>query len=474
MVFFISIIKGVFLNMRALYDSKTKTMFDHGIRYFFTDEAKYRSWLYVEVTLAQSQAELGYIPKDAAKEITERAKYENLDFKKMEHIYERVGHGFVPFVKVLANTCGESGKYIHYGVTTQNIQQTGELLRIKEINKRFMIVISEILDNLSKLAKENSNTIMPGRTHGKHAVPITYGFKVAGWIQNFLNDVIRLKELEPRVFESMMGGAVGAYNSMGEYGPKINELVAKKLDMTPMVIPLRNISAQKLEYINALCLLATSCDRIAQEVYATSIEEFGEVSEPFFKGTIGSSTMPHKINPKLAKGIIANSQKLYSVPTSGYYSSTRPFEADSSTNMLFDGLLSESVELITEILLRTEELTRGIHIHKNRMKQNAYLNDGLDNSEYVMMTIAKRLGKDKAHALIYKLAMEAEQSDEGYEGVLLSNEYLKETFNKDELECMLKPERYIGLSSELALKFSKDAKIQADELREKYNNRLVF
>ncbi|ALB27911.1 class-II fumarase/aspartase family protein [Companilactobacillus heilongjiangensis] len=460
--------------MGALYDSKTKTMFDHGVRYFFTDEAKYRSWIYVEVILAQSQAELGYIPDKAAKEITKKAKYENLDFKQMEHIYERVGHGFVPFVKVLADTCGEAGKYIHYGVTTQNIQQTSELLIIREVDKRFMMVISEILDNLAKLAASNSNTVMPGRTHGKHAVPITFGFKVAGWIQNFLNDINRLQELESRVFNSMMGGAVGAYNSMGEYGPKINRLVAKKLDMKPMPIPLRNISAQKIEYMNALCLLATSCDRIAQEVYATSIEEYGEVSEPFFHGTIGSSTMPHKINPKLSKGIIANAQKLYSVPVSAYYSSTRPFEADSSSNMLFDGLLNESLELVTEVLLRTEELTRGLQVHKTKMDQNAHINDGLDNSEYVMMKVAQKLGKDQAHSMIYKLAMEAEQSDEGYEDVLLSNEYLRNTFSKEELECMLKPEKYTGLSSEIAIEFSKKAKIESDELKKRYKKRLEF
>lgn len=460
--------------MRALYDSKSRTMFDHGIRYLFTDEAKYRSWIYVEKTLAEAQAEVGFIPKKAAEEIKNKAKYENLNFKEMERIYDRVGHGFVPFIKVLSKECGSSGKYIHYGVTTQNIQQTGELLILKEINKRFMIIISEILNNLSKLSLDNQDTVMPGRTHGRHAIPITYGFKVAGWIQNFLTDVERIKELEPRIFQSMMGGAIGAYNSMGEYGPKINELVAQKLNMKPMAIPMRNMSSNKIEYMNALCLLATSCDRIAQEVYATSIEEFGEVSEPYFKGTIGSSTMPQKINPKLSKGIIANSQKLYSVPISGYFSSTRPFEADSSSNMLFDGLLEESVELTTEILLRTEELTRGLHVHKDRMKKNANINKGIDNSEYVMMKVAQNIGKDEAHSLIYKLAMEAEQSDDGYEKILLSNKYLNSNFTDDELEKMLRPEKYIGLSKEFAVEFSKKAKGCASQLSVEYNNRLDF
>ena len=460
--------------MRALYDSKSRTMFDHGIRYLFTDEAKYRSWIYVEKTLAEAQAEVGFIPKKAAEEINQKAKYENLNFKEMERIYDRVGHGFVPFAKVLSKECGTSGKYIHYGVTTQNIQQTSELLILKEVNKRFMIIISEILNNLSKLALNNQDTVMAGRTHGRHAIPITYGFKVAGWIQNFLTDVERIKELEPRVFQSMMGGAIGAYNSMGEYGPKINELVAQKLNMKPMTIPMRNMSSNKIEYMNALCLLATSCDRIAQEVYATSIEEFGEVSEPYFKGTIGSSTMPQKINPKLSKGIIANSQKLYSVPTSGYFSSTRPFEADSSSNMLFDGLIEESAELITEILLRTEELTRGLNVHKDKMKKNANINKGIDNSEYVMMKVAQNIGKDEAHSLIYKLAMEAEQNDDGYEKILLSNKYLNSNFTDDELAKMLRPEKYIGLSKEFAVEFSEKAKECASQLSVEYNNRLDF
>lgn len=460
--------------MRALYDSKSRTMFDHGIRYLFTDEAKYRSWIYVEKTLSEAQAEVGFIPKKAAEEINQKAKYENLNFKEMERIYDRVGHGFVPFAKVLSKECGASGKYIHYGVTTQNIQQTSELLILKEVNKRFMIIISEILNNLSKLALNNQDTVMAGRTHGRHAIPITYGFKVAGWIQNFLTDVERIEELEPRVFQSMMGGAIGAYNSMGEYGPKVNELVAQKLNMKPMMIPMRNMSSNKIEYMNALCLLATSCDRIAQEVYATSIEEFGEVSEPYFKGTIGSSTMPQKINPKLSKGIIANSQKLYSVPTSGYFSSTRPFEADSSSNMLFDGLLEESAELITEILLRTEELTRGLHVHKDKMKENANINKGIDNSEYVMMKVAQNIGKDEAHSLIYKLAMEAEQNDDSYEKILLSNKYLNSNFTDDELEKMLRPEKYIGLSKEFAVEFSERAKKCASQLSVEYNNRLDF
>lgn len=199
-----------------------------------------------------------------------------------------------------------------------------------------------------------------------------------------------------------------------------------------------------------MALLANNLHKIAEEVFQTSIEEFGEVSEGFTKGTIGSSTMPHKINPKLSKGIIANAQKLYSLTSVGYYSAARPFEADSTTNMLFDGIFTEALELMTEILMRGEELTRTLEIHRERMYQNANINHGLDNSEFIMMKLAAEIGKDQAHELVYELAIETELSQKNYADVLLHNEKIQQVFQKKEIEELLKPENYIGLSVQLA------------------------
>ncbi|WP_251033200.1 lyase family protein [Bacillus sp. ISL-7] len=262
----------------------------------------------------------------------------------MEIIQQKIGHGFVPFLKVLVKACDkESGKYIHYGVTTQNIQQTAQLLIMKRIHDKFLEVVGEILQNLAKLAEENKDTILPGRTHGKHAIPITYGYKVSVWISELLASVERMEEVQKRVFNVMMGGAVGAFNSSGKVGRKVQDRVAELLNMYSMDIPSRNISTHKVEYIMNLSLLASTFHKIAEEVYYTSIEEFGEVSEKFQSGTVGSSTMPHKINPKLSKGIIANSQKLYSLVSMGLYSCPRPFEGDSTSYMLFDATLEEAL-----------------------------------------------------------------------------------------------------------------------------------
>ncbi len=455
--------------MRALYDSKSKTIDDRGIKALLSDEAKYSTWLMFESMLAQAQAELGFIPQSAADEIKEKAVIENIDFEEMNRIYQKIGHGFVPFLKVLVNACSEeSGKYIHYGITTQNIQQSSQLYMMKTVHHKFMLLLSEIIENLSNLAEKTKKMVMPGRTHGRHAIPITYGYKVSVWISDFIDCYQRMKECEKRVFTIMMGGAVGAFNSMPEVGLAVQQRVAELTGMEAMEVPSRNLSTHKLEYIANLALLANICHKIGEEVYSTTLEEIAEVSEGFTKGTVGSSTMPHKINPKLAKGIIANSQKLYSLPSVGMYSAVRPYEGDSSSYMLFDGLLEEALELTTEILLRTEELSRTIVPHEERMLHNVLRNKGLDNTEYVMMKMAEKLGKDKAHALLYEEAIKTAADGEDFYTNLTKNEVITAAFSCDEIKEMLDPRAYIGLSVEIAEKESKRGFVISQEIKQNY------
>ena len=455
--------------MRALYDSKSKTIDDQGIKQLFSEEEKYNAWLLFEAALAQAQAENGFIPAEAASDIKEAAQIKNIDFEEMDRIYKEIGHGFVPFLKVLVKACPEeSGKYVHYGITTQNIQQSSQLYIMKKVHSKFMNILAQILNNLSKLAIENKDTVMPGRTHGRHAIPITYGYKVSVWISDFINAYERMAEAEKRVFQIMMGGAVGTFSSMPEVGIEVQKRVAELVGMYPMQVPSRNVSTHKLEYMMNLCLLANICHKIGEEVYSTTLEEIAEVSEGFSKGTVGSSTMPHKINPKLAKGIIANSQKLYSLPGVGMYSAVRPYEGDSSSYMLFDGILEEALELTTEILLRCEELTRTMVVHKDKMLQNVMINKGLDNSEYVMMKLSKKLGKDQAHSIMYQIAMKTAAEGEDFYTNLKANELISSEFTNEEIKEMIDPRNYTGLSSIIAETEASKAKEVAERITKEY------
>lgn len=453
--------------MRALYDSKSKND-DRGLKIILSEKSKYSYWLKVERSLAKAQAEVGLIPKEAAEEIEKKAVIENFDYEKMIAEKETVGHGFVSFLKGVLPSLNEEGrKYLHYGCTTQNIQQTAQLLQLKDVYKIVYSFLADILENLSVLSKENAYTVMPGRTHGKHAIPITYGYKCSVWISELLSNVERMQESEKRIFQVMMGGAVGSFNSTQAQGRQVQHLVAQDLKMNEMNVPSRNMSLHKIEYLMILSLLCNTFHKMAEEVYYTGIEEFGEVSEGFSKGTVGSSTMPHKINPKLAKGIIANSQKLYSLISPALYSSSRMFEADSSSYMLFDGLLEEATELLTEVLIRVEELTRTIYINKDRMLKNAKINRGLDNSEYIMMKLASHIGKEKAHEVIYQDAIKAQTEKKEYFEVLLNDEKVNQILSKKEIVEMLNPESYIGQSAEIALEMSKLAKKKSKELKGK-------
>ena len=451
--------------MRALYDSKSK-LDDRGIKVLLTEKSKVETWLKVEAALATAQAEVGIIPQEAADNIVENAKIENIDFEKMAAIKAKIGHGFVPFLKTLLPHLNDEGqRYLHYGCTTQNIQQTSQLYQIHQIYEIIYSFLADILDNLANLAEKNAYTVLPGRTHGKHAIPITYGYKISVYISELLSNIERMKESEKRICSVMMGGAIGSFNSMGEKGRQVQKIVAKILNMSEMDVPSRNMCQHKEEYIMTMALLCNTFHKMAEEVYYTGIEEFGEVSEAFTPGTVGSSTMPQKINPKLAKGIIANSQKLYSIIPAGLYSGVRMFEGDSSSYMLFDGLMEETTELMVEVIIRAEELTRTLQVNKENMLRNALLNKGLDNSECVMMKVAEKIGKDKAHSLLYDKAMLVEVDGKNYYEVLKEDKTISSLFTDQEIKDMIDPRNYVGVGPELAKEQAQKARIKAEELR---------
>lgn len=451
--------------MRALYDSSSRSCDDLGIKELLSKETKIKSWLKVEAALAKAQAEVGMIPSFAAENIAANSRLERIDLNEMDRITEEIGHGFVPFIKVLVKACDpEAGKYVHYGVTTQNIQQTAQLYVMKNINVLYKRLIGSILDNLAHLANRHAHTVMAGRTHGRHAIPITFGYKVSVWISELLSGVERLEESEKRVFQVMMGGAVGAFNAMPEKGREVQGRVAQQLGMQEMAVPSRNINSHKQEYMINLAMICNVLHKIAEEVYYTGIEEFQELFESFKGGTVGSSTMPHKINPKLAKGMVANAQKLYSLLSLGFFSNVRLFEGDSSSYMLFDGMLEEALALTTEVLIRAVALTDNLHVDAERMYHNVMINQGLDNAENVMMNIAKVIGKDQAHELLYETSMAVEQDNRDFLSLLLEDPLLIEHFSAQELKAMIQPENYTGLSSELAKEQAKQAQQAAKRL----------
>src|SRR5206468_1869410 len=240
---------------------------DPGVRALFTEAARFQSWLDVEAARAQVQAELGIIPESAAREISRKAHLKHLDLGAVRSGLAKTGHPLVPMVWELDRVCENgAGGYVHWGATTQNITQTGQLLQVRRAHDIFLRQLAAILTTLADLAEKTKDVLIPGRTHGQHAVPATFGFKVAVWIDELCRHVERLRGCEHRVFVAMLGGGAGTLASLGELGRATQEKMAARLGMRAMTVPARTIGDHQAEYVLLLGMLAATASKMAREL----------------------------------------------------------------------------------------------------------------------------------------------------------------------------------------------------------------
>src|SRR6201996_7285231 len=308
---------------------------DPGIRALYRLENRWQAWLDVEAALAKAQAELGIIPKEAAEAIVKAAHYELLDRARLDEGFARTGHTIVPLVWELSRVVGEPhGGWVHWGATTQNITQTGDLLVLRAAHGVFLRLIGEALVAMADLAERGAEMPLPGRTHGQHAVPATFGYKVAVWIDELLRHVERLRQAAPRIFVAMLGGGAGTFASLGEQGPPVQAAIGRQLGFGSMAVPSRALGDHLAENICLLGMLGATCGKIGREMYTLMKTEFGEVEEPVTPGTVGSSTMPQKRNPHYCQDVIACAAELRSIVPFALESMQTEHEADRSTSLM--------------------------------------------------------------------------------------------------------------------------------------------
>ena len=234
---------------------------------YFSDLTRWQSWLDVESALALVQSEIDIIPSWAATVISKKSKISLINQTELKNIIKDTGTGVFSLTKSLSNICGEAGKFVHWGATTQNIVSNGDLIILKKFHKTILNEISEILSDLSKLSLTTKDYLMVARTHGQHALPTTFGFKVACWIDEISRHVERLYDSEKRVFRCIFGGATGSAASFGKYGLRIQENIAKKLNLLSASIPTRSHLDHFTEYTNILIMISVTFGKIANEIY---------------------------------------------------------------------------------------------------------------------------------------------------------------------------------------------------------------
>jgi adenylosuccinate lyase len=341
------------------------------LKLLFTDKARFQRWLDVEASLARAQASLGIIPSEAAEEITRTAKVELLDLSRYDEIFRQVRHPIVALLRLWQPVIpGGAGQYVHLGATTQDPIDTGTILALKETHRVACDSLRRIEADLLDLAEQHAETVMVGRTHGVQAVPITFGYKVAIWAREIRRNIQRLKECRDRVFVLQLSGAVGTMAAYGPRGPELHALVAKDLGLEEADISWHASRDRLAEFANLLALIGAALGRMGQEVYLLMATEVGEVREPWQMGNIGSSTMPHKVNPEMSQNMISLAKKLR------YNASfiTEVMVVDHERNLEhFLGereKLEESCVLIGELLTMGEEMAGNLTVYPERMKAN--------------------------------------------------------------------------------------------------------
>ena len=424
---------------------------DPGIRALFSEGSRYQSWLDVEAVLAQSQAELGIIPESAAAEISRKAQLSLLDMDAVRAGLARTGHPLVPLVWELDRICeGNAGGFVHWGATTQNITQTGQLLLLRRAHNVVLGQLGMLLGTLADLAERTKDDALPGRTHGQHAVPATFGFKVAVWIDELCRHVERLRGCEGRVFVAMLGGGAGTLASLGEEGIATQRKMAERLAMRPMDVPARTIGDHLAEYVTLLGLLAATCSKIAREVYTLMKQEFGEVEEPVPEGTVGSSTMPQKRNPSLSQDVVAASAQVRALVPLALEAMQTEHEADGTTGVMMDHALADTCILTGDILHRLIAIFAGLRVFPKRMRQNLDLSGGLIMAEAVMLELANDMGRQLAHDAVYEAAQAAVVEGRSFRETLAESKDIASRFSPEAIDRLLDPERYTGLCRRFA------------------------
>src|SRR5215510_9314944 len=424
---------------------------DPGVRALFTEAARFQSWLDVEAALAEAQAELGIIPVKAAREIVAKAHLKYLDLAAVRAGLAKTGHPLVPVVWALDRACeGDAGGYVHWGATTQNITQTGQLLQVRRAHEIFLRQLASVLTHLAGLAERTKDALLPGRTHGQHAVPATFGFKVAVWIDELCRHVERLRACEGRVFVAMLGGGAGTLASLGERGLATQEKMAARLGMRPMPVPARTIGDHQAEYVMLLGLLAATAGKIGREIYTLMKQEFGEVEEPVPPGTVGSSTMPQKRNPKLSQDIVAAAAQVRALVPLAMEAMQTEHEADRTTSVMFDRAITEACGLTGDILQRLIEIFSGLQVFPDRMIENLHRSGGLIMAEALMLELGTRIGRQRAHDVVYESAQAAATDRRPFHTLLGEDERVRSHLTPAQVTELLDPARYTGLCRQFA------------------------
>ncbi|MBR1204817.1 MULTISPECIES: 3-carboxy-cis,cis-muconate cycloisomerase [unclassified Bradyrhizobium] len=419
------------------------------MREVFSDLRLLQRYAEVEVALAKAEARCGVIPAEAAEEIARRTDVAAFDFDLLRQETDVVGYPILPLVHQMAKQCGEAGRYVHWGATTQDIMDTAVVLQLRDGLTIIEDDIAALRGILADLSKKYRDTPMAGRTHLQQALPVTFGYKTAIWLAAFDRHAARLAELKPRVLVGQFAGAAGTLASLGDMGFEVQQALCEELGLGVPISTWHVARDGLAEAVNFLALVTGTLGKIALDVMIMASTEFGEVYEPFVKGRGASSTMPQKRNPISSELMLAASKAvrqhaglMLDAMVQDFERATGPWHAEWMA-------IPESFVLTAGALHQARFALGGLIVDEKRMAGNLDISRGLIVAEAVMMGLAPAIGRQEAHDVVYDACRVANDRGLTLAEALAADDRVASRIDRATIDRLTAPKNYLGLAPEM-------------------------
>ena len=419
------------------------------MREVFSDLGLISRYAEVEIALAKAEARCGVIPTEAAQDIANRTDVAALDFDLLRRETDIVGYPILPLVHQIAKQCGEAGRYLHWGATTQDIMDTAVVLQVRAGLQIIEEDIAALRGILADLSGRHRDTPMAGRTHLQQALPVTFGYKTAIWLAMFDRHAERLGQLKPRVLVGQFAGAAGTLASLGDKGFEVQQALCEELGLGVPVATWHVARDTLAEAVNFLGLVTGSLGKIALDVMMMASTEFAEVYEPFVKGRGASSTMPQKRNPisselmlAACKAVRQHAGLMLDAMVQDFERATGPWHAEWMA-------LPESFVLTAGALHQAKFALSGLIVDEKKMAENLDISRGLIVAEAVMMGLARDIGRQDAHDVVYDACRLANEKGITLADALSADKRVSERIDRATIDRLTAPKNYLGLAPQM-------------------------
>jgi len=405
----------------------------------WSDENKYNKWLDVEIAVCDAWTELGRIPRPSLSKI----KMARCNPKRMLEILLETHHDMTAFLGAVSESVGSDARYIHLGLTSNDIMDTALSLQLVEASKILSHDMKEMVTALAILAIKHKYTLMIGRTHGIHAEPTTFGLKLALWMEEMQRNRRRLDEAVRVIAFGKISGAVGTYATVP---PEVEEIACTKLGLTPA--PISNQILQRdrhAQFVTTLAITAASLEKFATEIRLLQKTESREVEEPFEEGQTGSSSMPHKRNPELCERICGMARLMRGYALTSMEDVALWHERDISHSSAERIILPDACLLLDYTLSMFTSIINGLNVYPKNMKKDLEITKGLVFSQRVMLTlIDKGISRQEAYKFVQKNAMRSWSSGKKFLTLLEADKDLMQHISREELEAIFDYNFYLA------------------------------